>query len=162
MPWQSKIPGLTEKVLDLYPTMSSREIHEATGFAKSSIIRCARKNNLKHTEEAQARINAYVYNRRQEGLKKRDLSKLGEKIKTIRRIESWRVRSGMRKETKYKVCITPKKVQQAMFHLARKHNYFYDTVDDAIMYYDSQTRRTKREQYFVNKYGIRFEQADEE
>ncbi len=60
MPWQSKVPGLTEKVIELYPTMSSREIHDATGFALSSIIRCAKRNNLKHTDEAQVRIDAYI------------------------------------------------------------------------------------------------------
>lgn len=161
MPWQSKVPGLTEKVLELYPTMSSREIHDVTGFALSSIIRCARNNNLKHTDEAQARINAYVRRRRREGQRKRNYKKLSEKITSIRKVEAWRVRSGLKKETKYKVRITPKRVQQAMYHLSKKYNYFYDTVDNQTLYYDSQTKRTN-EQYYIDKYGIRFVQADED
>lgn len=75
-------------------------------------------------------------------------------------MEAWRVRSGQKQETKYKVRIAPKKVQQAMFYLARKYNYFYDTVDDMTMYYDVQTKRTD-EQHYVDKYGIKFCQADE-
>mgnify|MGYP006928588624 FL=1 len=161
MPWQSKVPGLTEKVLELYPTMSSREIHDVTGFALSSIIRCARKNNLKHTEEAQARIGAYVRERRQDGQRRRDYSKLSKKVSNTRTMEAWRVRSGLKKETKYKVRITPKRVQCAMYHLSRKYDYFYETVDDTTLYYDSRTKRAN-EQYYVDKYGIKFEQADEE
>lgn len=162
MPWRSKVPGLTEKVLELYPTMSSREIHDITGFALSSIIRCARNNNLKHTKEAQARIDAYVRMKRKEGLKNRNLHKLSEKVKTTRKMESWRVRSGLRQETKYKVRITPKKVQYAMYHLFKKYNYFYDTVDSHTLYYDSQTKRSSNEQYYIDKYGLKFEQADED
>ena len=141
--------------------MSSREIHDVTGFALSSIIRCARKNNLRHTEEAQARIDAYIRSRRQEGARKRDRFKLREKMISIRKMEAWRVRSGIKKQTKFKVRITPKKIQRAMYHLSRKYNYFYDTVDDATLYFDSQTNRTK-EQYYIDKYGIKFAQADED
>ena len=97
---------------------------------------------------------------RQEGQRNRDYSKLSEKVTATRKMESWRVRSGIKKETKYKVRITPVRVQQAIFHLSRKYNYFYDTVDDATLYYDSQTRRTK-EQYYIDKYHLKFVQADE-
>ena len=51
MVWYSKVKGLTEKVIELYPTMSSREIAEITGFVKTTIIRCVAKNHLRHTEE---------------------------------------------------------------------------------------------------------------
>ena len=51
MVWYSKVKGLTERVIELYPTMSSREIADITGFAKTTIIRCAAKNHLRHTEE---------------------------------------------------------------------------------------------------------------
>ena len=51
MVWYSKVQGLTEKVIELYPTMSSREIAEITGFAKTTIIRCSAKNHLRHNEE---------------------------------------------------------------------------------------------------------------
>ena len=47
----SKVKGLTEKVIELYPRMSSREIAEITGFVKTTIIRCVAKNHLRHTEE---------------------------------------------------------------------------------------------------------------
>ncbi len=160
MLWQSKIPGLTEKVMELYPTMSSREIHDATGFSLSSIIRCAKKNNLRHTEEAQARIDAYVRRRRQEGRASYDYSKLSLKVSKTRKMEAWRARSGLKRKTKYKVRITPKRIQQAMYHLYRKYGYFYDTVDNTTLYYDSETKRRPNEQYFADKYGIRFESAD--
>ena len=51
MVWYSKVKGLTEKVIELYPRMSSREIAEITGFVKTTIIRCVAKNHLRHTEE---------------------------------------------------------------------------------------------------------------
>ena len=46
MVWYSKVKGLTEKVIELYPTMSSREIAEVTGFAKTTIIRCADRKSV--------------------------------------------------------------------------------------------------------------------
>ena len=90
MVWYSKVKGLTEKVIELYPTMSSREIADITGFAKTTIIRCAAKN-----------------------------------------------------------------------HLRQKYGYFYETVDKTELYYDSQTIRVKNENYYTEKYGISFIQADE-
>ena len=90
MVWHSKVKGLTEKVIELYPKMSSREIAEITGFAKTTIIRCAAKN-----------------------------------------------------------------------HLRQKYCYFYETVDKTVLFYDSQTRRVKNENYYTEKYGISFIQADE-
>jgi hypothetical protein len=102
MVWYSKIKGLTEKVIELYPTMSSREIADITGFAKTTIIRCAAKNHLRHTEETQKRIDEYVRQRRSSGRKSYDYSKLSKKITHTRKMESWRVRSGLEQNTKYK------------------------------------------------------------
>lgn len=161
MVWYSKVKGLTEKVIELYPTMSSREIAEITGFAKTTIIRCAAKNNLKHTEETQKRIDEYVRQRRSSGRKSYDYSKLSKKITHTRKMESWRVRSGLEQNTKYKVRITPKRIQNAMYHLRQKYGYFYETVDKTVLYYDSQTIRVKNENYYTEKYGISFIQADE-
>ena len=161
MVWYSKVIGLTEKVIELYPTMSSREIADATGFAKTTIIRCAAKNHLRHTEETQKRIDEYVRQRRSSGRKSYDYSKLSEKITHTRKMESWRVRSGLEQNTKYKVRITPKRIQNAMYHLMQKYGYFYETVDKTELYYDSQTRRVKNENYYTEKYGISFILADE-
>ena len=80
MVWHSKVKGLTEKVIELYPKMSSREIADITGFAKTTIIRCAAKNHLRHTEETQKRIDEYVRQRRSSGRKSYDYSKLSKKI----------------------------------------------------------------------------------
>ena len=121
--------------------MYSREIAEITGFAKTTIIRCAAKNHLRHTEETQKRIDEYVRQRRSYGRKSYDYSKLSEKITHTRKMESWRVRSGIEQNTKY--------------------GYFYETVDKTVLYYDSQTIRVKNENYYTEKYGISFIQADE-
>lgn len=161
MVWYSKVKGLTEKVIELYPTMSSREIAEITGFAKTTIIRCAAKNHLRHTEETQKRIDEYVRQRRSYGRKSYDYSKLSEKITHTRKMESWRVRSGLEQNTKYKVRITPKRIQNAMYHLRKKYGYFYETVDKTVLYYDSLTRRVENENYYTEKYGISFILADE-
>ena len=56
MVWYSKVKGLTEKVIELYPRMSSREIAEITGFVKTTIIRCVAKNHLRHTEEIKKEV----------------------------------------------------------------------------------------------------------
>lgn len=57
--------------------------------------------------------------------------------------------------------LTPKRIQNAMYHLRQKYGYFYETVDKTVLYYDSQTRRVKNENYYTEKYGISFIQADE-
>ncbi len=75
-------------------------------------------------------------------------------------MESFRVMSGLKKKTKYKVRVTPKKVQQKMYYLYRKYGYFYDTVDNTTLYYDFETQRISNEQYYTNKYGISFKPAE--
>ena len=86
---------------------------------------------------------------------------MSKKITHTRKMESWRVRSGLEQNTKYKVRITPKRIQNAMYHLMKKYGYFYETVDKTELYYDLQTRRVKNENYYTEKYGISFILADE-
>ena len=80
MVWYSKVKGLTEKVIELYPRMSLREIAEITGFVKTTIIRCVAKNHLRHTEEIKKESDEYVRQRRSSGRKSYDYSKLSKKI----------------------------------------------------------------------------------
>ena len=80
MVWYSKVKGLTEKVIELYPSMSSREIAEITGFVKTTIIRCVAKNHLRRTEEIKKESDEYVRQRRSSGRKSYDYSKLSKKI----------------------------------------------------------------------------------
>ena len=86
---------------------------------------------------------------------------MSEKIAHTRKMESWRVRSGLGQNTKYKVRITPKRIQNAMYHLRKKYGYFYETVDKTELYYYSQTRRVKNEYFYSYIFVFSFIQADE-
>ena len=76
-------------------------------------------------------------------------------------MDSWRVRSGLGHNTKYKVRITPKRIQNAMYHLRQKYGYLYETVDTTVSSHASQTRRVQSQNYYTEKDGISFIQADE-
>ena len=65
----------------------------------------------------------------------------------------------MKQKTKFKIKVMPNKIYRVMWYLQKKYNYFFEN-DNSVVYFDSVTTRAKNEKYFIEKYGIRFEEAD--
>lgn len=87
--------------------------------------------------------------------------KISRTIKRLRKMERIRVMSGMKQETKYPVSLIPPKTVKAAYRLRYRRNYFADTdvADRYTLFYDEHTRRSRREEYFTRKYGLKFRQA---
>lgn len=160
-----KTPGLEEAVRKFYPTMSCYEVAKIVGVDASMVWRCAKRLGIKHTERTIKRLTDKSKSRLVCGKRKiseQELLKRSKSQKKLRKSETFRVISGIPQRTKFHIRVVPIKTSRAMQLLRREYNYFYDTLDEMTLYYDSETRRNPREQYFIDKYHLKFEQADED
>lgn len=165
MPKGVKNPIMEDAIRKLFPTMSSNELAKFTGFNASVIARCARRLGVEHDDATIERLSkksksCLITGRRI--ISKEELLKRSESIKRTWKRESYRVAVGLPQKTKYHIRTVPIKTVKAMANLRLVYNYFYDKVDDMTLYYDSQTKRNPREQYFIDKYHLKFVQADED
>ena len=156
-----KRDGIEEQIVNMYPTMSSSEIAKELGIGKTTVARWARRLGVHHTQETIMKLQDKTSWRLDYARRQLDYKAIHKKRSRTRRMEEWRVLSGLPQQTKFKVKVIPERIYKAMWTLSKKYNYFFDR-DSAILYYDSQTKRRPNEQYYVDKYGIKFEQADEE
>jgi len=155
-----KRDGIEKQITELYPSKSLSEIAKEVGVGKTTVGRWVKKLNLQHTPDTIKRLKQKTSKNLDCARRNIDYTVVQKKRSRTRRIEEWRVKSGLPQQTKFKIKIIPKRVYQAMWHLKSKYDYFFDT-DSTTLYYDSQTNRRPNEQYYINKYGIKFERADE-
>lgn len=88
-----------------------------------------------------------------------DRAKLGKSQKKLWGLERTRVIYGMKQKTKHHVSLVPRRVTQAMYNLRVRRKYFYSDFNSLTLYYDSQTDRSIDEQYYENRYGLKFVEA---
>lgn len=144
-----------------WATMSASEIRDAYGVPKSKAIYWAQRLGLKHTPETEQRlkdkmVKSSVGARNEESHKKASIT-----WKKNRRLDELRVMSGLPRETKFHLKRYPQKTRLAIWHLERRYNYFRDEEVGGLytLFYDEETKRTPREQYYIDKYHLKFEQA---
>lgn len=104
----------------------------------------ARIDNLKKADPAKVKLAAKI------GFQKKYRRAVFEKL------------SGMKPTTKMRVAILPNRVYSAMYRLRRVYNYFLVDGEPYTLYYDNETKRSKREDYYFKKYRINFAKAEEE
>lgn len=156
-----KRDGIEEQISKMWLTMSASEIAKELGVGKTTVARWARRLGLHHTQETIKRLQDKTSWRLDYARRQLNYKAISKKRSRTRKMDEWRVMSGLPQQTKFKIKVIPKRVYQAMWSLSDKYNYFFET-DSATLYYDSQTRRRPNEQYYIDKYGIKFEQADED
>ncbi len=157
--------GLVEKIVAMYPTMTCAEIAAELGISDSTVSDYSKRLGLKRTAETIARF----WENRKEGQRawrasaeaKKVYAETGRKNAKLHRMERWRVRSGMEQVSRVRIRVLPKKTMAAIYHLAEKNGYLYAT-GNLTLWYDAQTRRSQLEQYYTDKYGIRFEPDEKE
>lgn len=148
-----------EKVIELYPNTPNKEIARIINRKLGTIKHLKRLYGLKKTPE-------YKYLARIDNLKKADpakvriAAKIGFQKKYKRAV--FEKLSGMKPTTKMKVTILPKRIYSVMYRLRRIYNYFLVKGEPYTLYYDKDTKRCKREDYYFNKYRIKFAKAEEE
>ncbi len=156
------------KVKTLYETMSISEVAEALHCKKTSVMSVVCRMHLhRNNDNARKRLreksNANIKIAMGSDKVKARASKMRRQI----RVDMIRIKSGEKPLTNRYYRMYPAKTQISLNNLCCKYNYFmFPNVRDRkepIAFYDSNTRRlsAKREQYYIEKYGIRFEQADE-
>lgn len=151
---------IEDTVRRLWPTMSASEISKATGISKSVILRWHQILKVAHTPETVERLEKERKERFAVAKQSFDQVKKAEKWRHTYRMEQWRVLSGMKQKTGFRIKVIPNNTYRVMWYLANKYDYFFER-GRAVLYYDSQTRRARNEGYFIDKYHLRFEQADD-
>ena len=150
-------------IRELYPTHSATYIAKILGVTKSAVNNMARRLGVEHTDYTKEMLRKENIScmARPESIKKRSAS-----LRRTIRLEMFRILSGEQQQTKRKFKTIANKQLCAKNYLCRQYNYFYDkdAGDVLLIFYDKDTRRIskEREQYYSSKYGIKFEQADEE
>lgn len=154
---------LWNKVKELYPTMTAKEISQLTGIPSSSIWRIARSLGVSHNEATLKLLNKQRSKNLKDGSKRvytlQEKEKRSKSQKKLWALEKTRVIYGMKQKTKHHVSLVPRRVTQAMYNLRVRRKYFYSDFNSLTLYYDSQTDRSIDEQYYENRYGLKFVEA---
>ena len=154
---------LWAKVKELYPTMSAKEISELTDVHFTTIWRIAKSQGLTHNEETQKRMNMLMLQNLKSGDKRtytaEERTKRSKSQKKLWALERTRVIYGLKQKTKHHIALVPRKVKQTIYRLCSERKYFYSDSNSLTLYYDSQTDRSIDEQYYINRYGLKFVEA---
>ena len=49
-----------------------------------------------------------------------------------------------------------------IYNIKRRHNYFQVEGEPYTFYYDEDTKRSNKEEYYINKYEFKFKKAEED
>ena len=76
-------------------------------------------------------------------------------------MERFRVMSGLPQKTKMRIATRPTKAYKAIWYLVNMRNYFRDIEVGGrfTLYYDEQTKRSGKEDYYTKSCGLTFEQV---
>ena len=152
-------PELDKKVIELYADHTNPEIAKMTGATIHQICRIRAKYKLRKSAELR------------EELKKKSLDmchsievqeRAFTKIRKMRKADEMRMNSGEQPIYNWKHRkMHSKAAYMAAWYQCKENNYFRNDEEPYTLYYDSETTRSNKEKYFANKYGLKFEQADE-
>lgn len=148
-----------EKVIELYPNTPNEEIARIVNRKIWEILRVKKLYKLKKSHE-------YIHSVRVENLKKVDRAKslaaaqAGFRKKYKRAV--FEKLSGMKPTTKLKVSLIPRRISMIIYNIKRRHNYFQVEGEPYTFYYDEDTKRSNKEEYYINKYEFKFKKAEEE
>lgn len=151
-----------ETVRRLYPTTSAAVIGEKLGLTRSAVCHIAKRLGVKHTDETIAKLHkkSVEMSHTQEASVRRSAS-----ITKTLRMDKFRALSGLKQKTKRKFKTVPNRCFCARNYITKRYNYFYDKNFGSLLtiFYDSETNRLPpdRENYYSDKYGIQFLNADE-
>ena len=150
-------------VKELYPTMTAKEISLLTGAPTSSIWRIAKCLEVSHNEVLLKQINKQRSKNLKDGSKRvytpQEKEKRSKSQKKLWGLERTRLIYGMKQKTKHHISLVPRRITQVMYNLRVRRKYFYTDSTSLTLYYDSQTDRSIDEQYYINRYGLKFVEA---
>jgi AraC-like DNA-binding protein len=153
-----------ETIRRLYADNSSVEIAAILGCSVNTVKEIAQRNGFRHSEETIMRLRREsaefivrpdIQRKKIEGIRKRIMK---DRFRVLNCEIPFGKKSFVRRVSQ--------RVISTRANLTRNYNYFYDREygDYYAIFYDKETRRLspKREQYYADKYGLKFLPADEE
>lgn len=154
---------LWAKVKELYPIMTAKEISLLTGVPISSIWRIARCLGVSHNDAILKQLNKQRSKNLKDGSKRaytpQEKEKRSKSQKKLWGLERTRLIYGMKQKTKHHISLVPRRITQVMYNLCVRRKYLYTDSNCLTLYYDSQTDRSIDEQYYVNRYGLKFKEV---
>lgn len=154
---------LKEITIREYPYSSAGEIAARHGVCSGSVWYWVKKLNLQQTDETKARIWGKTYSHIGRTVKEHPeiWRKSAETRKRTMMMERFRVMSGMPQKTKMRIAMRPTKAYKAIWYLVNMRNYFRDIEVGGrfTLYYDEQTKRSGKEDYYTKSCGLTFEQV---
>lgn len=147
------------EIVRLYPTMTAREISDQLGLTMSSVIWQAKRQGLVHNEETQRRIKDIRYSSLKRYWNEETYAKNGKRHHLLYKREEIRVMSGKPQQTNIKLRKLTQRALTAKTYLRKTHNYFYSKGEPFVLCYDSETKRSKKEEYYADKFGFVFVSA---
>lgn len=139
-----------------YPYKSAQEIASEYGISKATVSRWARKLKITHTPEAERRIKEKVDKAMKEAPPPESIAAGLKKRAHKRRMETFRVMSGMPQKTNIRIRVMPVRIQKAIWRLCRRFGYIKTVRNSVTLAYDNKTRRTRNETLYTERYGIQF------
>lgn len=144
------------EIARLYPTMSAKEICNLLGLTMSSVTWQAKKQGLVHNDDTKRRIKEKRYSSLKRYWNKENYAKNGRKHHLLYKCEELRVMSGKPQLTNIRLRKFTRRALNAKMYLRKKHNYFYSDGEPFVLCYDDKTNRSKKEDYYTDKFGFTF------
>lgn len=138
-------------VRDMYPTHSSEDIAKVLGITVKQVWYIAHRVGVQHTTETRVKIH-----------KESPLVQKGIELMKLRiKNDKFRILGGEKPKYRMYYRTISFKVAKIRTYLVTTYKYIYDhKFGEMVLFYDSETRRAKNEQYFIDKYHFEFKQTD--
>ena len=144
------------------PKSTYAQVARELGRRYNTVTYFARQNGTGHSEAAfRLACGAYIKNQSSRDREAR-MKKMSETRKEMFARERRRAKWGMEQRTKLRACAAaPHKVVIARYYLKNQHSYVLEdcrafSASPYNVYYDSETKRSKNEAYYTEKYGFKF------
>lgn len=154
--------AIVEKILELYPNHTTKEIAVTLRISKTTVSFYAHKYNVQHSEEHEKKIREKIQDvlNSADAIEKRR-GTLRLKKKRLYIMERFRLLNGEKQKTNVHISQFSIAARKIISKYINKYNYFQFDDDPRTLYYDGETKRTNTESYISQKYRIKFSPADE-
>jgi len=152
---------IVAKIVELYPNHTSKEIADKLKISRTSVNMHARRYNVQHSDKLLQVIKERQLNAlNSENAKEKKRQTLKEIKRRLYIMERFRLINGEKQKTKVHISDFSIATRKVVSKYLNEYNYFQIDDEPRILYYDSETRRTKTEKFIADKYNLTFRQAD--
>ena len=152
------IKDIEQRVIDLYPDYMNPEISEMTGYSINQISGIRRKYNLHKSHKIVKMIQDMMH---EASVCESAKIKRAKKCCALRKLDKILMLGGMKQHTQYRFTKwNNRKTYSAIQFQCFKNNYFQYEDEPYTLYYDKNTKRSKKEYLLVKRYGVKFKESN--